>query len=45
MKAQMTAQVALNELSGREDQPIIPTLNNFLRFTIDAIESFAKEFV
>jgi hypothetical protein len=44
MKIQMAAQIALNEFSGREDQPIIPTLQNFLRFTSDAIESFAEEF-
>jgi 5-deoxy-D-glucuronate isomerase len=44
MKAEMTVQVALSELSERKDQPLIPTLQNLLRFTSDAIESFAEEF-
>jgi hypothetical protein len=44
MKVKMAAQVILGELSRRDDQPIIPTLQNFLRFTTDAVESFAEEF-
>jgi hypothetical protein len=44
MKAQMTAQITFNELTKRDDQPIIPTLQNLLRFTIDAVNSFAEEF-
>jgi hypothetical protein len=44
MKAEMTAQIALGELSERKDQPIIPTLQNFLRFTSNSIETFANEF-
>jgi hypothetical protein len=44
MNVKISAQISFAELSKREDEPIIPTLNNFLRFTTDAIESFAKEF-
>jgi|HubBroStandDraft_4_1064222.scaffolds.fasta_scaffold40725_2 hypothetical protein len=44
MQAKMSVQVTLGEFSGRDDQPLIPTLQNFLRFTNDAIESFAGEF-
>jgi len=44
MKIKMSAQITLGEFSERDDQPIIPTLQNLLRFTSDAIESFAEEF-
>jgi len=44
MKAQMTAQITFNELTKRDDQPIVPTLQNLLRFTTDAVNSFAEEF-
>lgn len=44
MKVKMAAQISLGEFSRRDDQPIIPTLQNFLRFTTDAVESFAEEF-
>jgi hypothetical protein len=44
MKAQMFAQVTFSEFSGRDDESIIPTLQHLLRFTTDAIESFAEEF-
>jgi hypothetical protein len=44
MKVKMSAQITLGELRERDDQPIIPTLQNLLRFTSDAVESFAKEF-
>ena len=44
MKANMSIEVTLREFSGRDDAPLIPTLQDFLRFTIDAVESFAEEF-
>ena len=44
MKVNMCAQIALNEFSGREDKPIIPTLQDLLAFTVNSIESFAGEF-
>jgi len=44
MKGKMSAQVTFREFSGRDEQSIIPTLNNLLRFTTDSIESFAEEF-
>jgi hypothetical protein len=43
MKGQLTVQVALGEFTQREDQSLVPTLRNFLRFTSDAVESFAEE--
>jgi hypothetical protein len=44
MKAKLTAQVTFNEFSKRDDQPLIPTLQDLLRFASDAIESFTKDF-
>jgi len=44
MKVKMAAQITLGEFNRRDDQPLIPTLQNFLRFTSDAVESFAEEF-
>ncbi|MGH9643848.1 MAG: hypothetical protein ACRD3Q_15680, partial [Terriglobales bacterium] len=44
MDIEMSAQISLGELRGREDEPIIPTLNSLLRFTRYAVESFAEEF-
>lgn len=44
MKVKMSAQITFGEFSGRKDPSLIPTLQNFLRFTIDAVESFAEEF-
>ncbi len=35
MKAKMTVQIALGEFTKREDQPIIPTLQNFLIDSLD----------
>ncbi|MGH9499568.1 MAG: hypothetical protein ACRD3L_10545 [Terriglobales bacterium] len=45
MEGKMSPQIAFSELARREDQAIIPTLQSFLRFTSNAIESFADEFV
>lgn len=44
MKGKMTVQIALGEFNRPKDQPLIPMLQNFLRFTIETVESFAKEF-
>ena len=44
VKVKMSAQITLSEFSGRDDESIIPTLQNLLHFTTDAIESFAGEF-
>lgn len=45
VKGQMSAQITFKEFSGRDDQPIIPTLQNLLSFTVNSVESFASEFV
>jgi len=44
MKVKMSAQVTLGEFRGREDKPIIPTLQDLLDFTVNSIEGFAGEF-
>lgn len=44
MKAQMFPQVTFREFSGRDDESIIPTLQNLLAFAVHSIESFANEF-
>src|SRR5207244_1463826 len=44
VKGKMAAQVTFREFSKRDDESIIPTLKNLLRFTTDAIDSFAEEF-
>lgn len=44
MKIKMVPQITLGEFRGPDDEPIIPTLQNFLHFTRDSIESFASEF-
>jgi hypothetical protein len=44
MQVNMSPQIAFGHLSGRDDEPIIPALQNLLRFTTDAINSFAEEF-
>jgi len=44
MKVKMSADVTFREFSGRDDDPIIPTLQNFLRFSADSLEGFTVEF-
>lgn len=44
VKGKMFAQVTLGQFTKRDDEPIIPTLQNLLRFARDAVESFAGEF-
>jgi hypothetical protein len=44
VKLKMSAQVTFGKFAGRQDEPIIPTLQNLLRFTSDAVDSFAKDF-
>ena len=44
MEIKMAAQITLREFSGRDDESIIPTLQNLLRFTTDSVNSFAEEF-
>ena len=45
MQVKMSAQISLREFSKRDDEPIIPVLQNLLRFAINSVESFAEEFV
>lgn len=44
VNVKMSAQISFSEFNKRDDEPVIPMLKNLLRFTTDAIESFAKEF-
>ena len=44
VKLKMAADVTFREFSGRDDDPIIPTLHNLRCFAVDSIDSFASEF-
>jgi hypothetical protein len=44
MKAKLSVDVTLSEFSGRGDSPLVPTLQDLLRFTRNAVESFTEEF-
>ena len=45
MKVKMSAQISFGEFNKRNDEPIIPMLQNLLRFATNSVESFADEFV
>jgi hypothetical protein len=42
--SELFAQVAFDQFREREDDPLVPFLENLFRFTKESVESFAGEF-